>query len=190
MIRVITSGDIEPFYFLVHQNRDRLNTYFPMTVFHTNTLAQTRQYILDKIREARNQDFLLMMIHNEHGKLIGMMHIKHFDRFARKCEISYFIDEHHQNKGYATRAIREMIEYIFSRTDMEKIFCRIDPENAASIRVAEKSGFQMEGRLRKEFRTGNGDIVDVLYYGILKTKYRLDPPLPVGSRSGSLLRRT
>lgn len=173
MIRVITTGDIEPFYFLIHNNRERLNTYFPMTVFHTNTLAHTRNFVLEKIREARNQEFLLMLIHNEQGRLIGMTHIKNFDRFVKKCEVSYFIDQNYLNKGYASRSIREMISYIFSKTDMQKIYCRIDPENNASIRVAEKAGFEQEGRLRNEFRTGEGSIIDVLYYGIIKTKYTL-----------------
>ncbi len=173
MIRVISRGDIEPFYFLVHNNRERLNMYFPMTVFHTNTMNSTRSFVEEKIREARNQEFLLMMIHNERGNLIGMAHIKNFDRFVKKCEISYFIDRDHLNRGYATRAIREMIQYIFSKTDVEKVYCRIDPGNKASIRVAEKSGFQLEGQLKKEFRTGDGDIIDILYYGIFKTKFSL-----------------
>src|SRR5690606_39497404 len=60
------------------------------------------------------------------------LHAKHFDRYVRKCEISYFVDKNHVNKGYATRAIKEIINYIFSRTDMEKIYCRIDPENLRS----------------------------------------------------------
>lgn len=173
MIRVITTGDIEPFYFLVHNNRDRLHTYFPMTVFHTNTMSHARSFVEEKIREARSQEFMLMMIHNEQGRLIGMGHIKNFDRFVKKCEISYFIDRDYINKGYATRAIREMIQYIFSKMDIEKVYCRIDPDNKASIRVAEKSGFQLEGHLKKEFRTGDGEIIDILYYGIFKTKYTL-----------------
>src|SRR5690606_16406030 len=98
---------------------------------------------------------------------------KHFDRYVRKCEISYFVDKNHVNKGYATRAIKEIINYIFSRTDMEKIYCRIDPENLASIRVAEKVGFVKEGHLRNEFRTGDDRIIDIFYFGIIKQKYQL-----------------
>ena len=173
MIRVITRGDIEPFHFLVHKNRERLNTYFPMTVFHTNSMNNTRAFVEEKIREARQQEFLLMMIHNEQGKLVGMAQIKNFERFVKKCEVSYFIDKEHTNQGHASRAIQELVQYTFSRMDMEKIYCRIDPDNKASIRVAEKAGFELEGRLRKEFKTGDGEIIDVLYYGIVKTKHTL-----------------
>lgn len=173
MIRIITRGDIEPFHFLINKNRQRINTYFPMTVFHTNAMSNTRSFVEEKIREARNQEFLLMMIHDERGTLVGMAQIKNFDRFVKKCEVSYFIDRNFEGKGWATKAIREVIEYVFSKMDMEKIYCRIDPENIASIRVAEKCGFLLEGRLRREFRTGEGDIIDVLYYGIFKEKYTL-----------------
>jgi RimJ/RimL family protein N-acetyltransferase len=48
------------------------------------------------------------------------------------------------------------------------VYARIAPDNPASIRVAEKCGFQHEGLLRKEYRAGNGELMDVLYYGILK----------------------
>ncbi len=174
MIRVITRGDIEPFHFLVHNNRNRLNTYFPMTVFYTNSLNNTRTFVEEKIREARQHEFLLMMIHNDQGKLIGMAQIKNFERYVKKCEISYFIDEEFTNQGHATKAIKELVQYIFSKMDIEKIYCRIDPDNKPSIRVAEKAGFKMEGRLRNEFKTGDGDIIDVLYYGIIKTKYSLN----------------
>jgi len=173
MIRVIMSGDIEPFYFLVNNNRERLNTYFPMTVFHTTTMNHTRNFVEEKIREARNQEFLLMMIHSENGHLIGMAHIKNFDRYVKKCEISYFIDGAHTNKGHATRAIREIVHYVFTRMDMQKIYCRIDPDNIASLRVAEKAGFELEGHLKNEFKTGDGKIIDVFYYGIFKEKLYL-----------------
>ncbi len=174
MIRVITRGDIEPFHFLVNNNRNRLNTYFPMTVFHTNSLNNTRAFVEEKIREAQQHEFLLMMIHNDQGKLIGMAQIKNFERFVKKCEISYFIDHAFTNKGHATKSIKELVNYIFSKMDMEKIYCRIDPDNIASIRVAEKAGFQLEGRLRNEFKTGDGEIIDILYYGIIKAKFSLN----------------
>jgi len=173
MIRIITRGDIEPFHFLINKNRNRINTYFPMTVFHTNAISNTRSFVEEKIREARNMEFLLLMLHDERGSLIGMAQIKNFDRFVKKCEVSYFIDREFEGKGWATKAIREVIQYVFSKMDMEKIYCRIDPENKASIRVAEKCGFQLEGRLKKEFKTGDGDIIDVLYYGVFKEKYAL-----------------
>lgn len=144
-----------------------------MTVFHTNSMNHTRAFVEEKIREANSFEFLLLMIHDERGKLIGMAQVKNFERFVKKCEVSYFIDKDHTNQGWATKAMREIIEYVFSKMDMKKIYCRIDPENKASIRVAEKSGFQLEGRLRKEFKTGEGNIIDILYYGIFKEKFSL-----------------
>jgi len=173
MIRIISRGDIEPFHFLINKNRNRINTYFPMTVFHTNAISHTRAFVEEKIREARNMEFLLLMIHDERGALIGMAQIKNFDRYVKKCELSYFIDRDYEGKGWGTKAISEVIHYVFSKMDMHKIYCRIDPANKASIRVAEKCGFQQEGCLRREFRTGEGDIIDILYFGIFKEKYAL-----------------
>jgi ribosomal-protein-serine acetyltransferase len=51
---------------------------------------------------------------------------------------------------------------------MNKVYARVDPDNIASIRVLESCGFQQEGLLRKDFRTGDGRLLDVCYFGKLR----------------------
>ena len=51
---------------------------------------------------------------------------------------------------------------------MNKLFIKLSPNNKASQRLAIRSGFQLEGLLRKEFRIETGEIEDIEYYGKLK----------------------
>lgn len=44
-------------------------------------------------------------------------------------------------KGYATEAVRAALAWGENHLESKRIVCLIDPENAASIRVAEKCGF-------------------------------------------------
>ncbi len=47
-------------------------------------------------------------------------------------------------KGYATEAGRAMIEYVFGRSALDRIYATIHPDNAASIHVATKLGFRYD----------------------------------------------
>jgi [ribosomal protein S5]-alanine N-acetyltransferase len=43
--------------------------------------------------------------------------------------------------GYATEAATAMLDHVFANSPLDRIYATIDPENVASIKVAEKLGF-------------------------------------------------
>ena len=45
-------------------------------------------------------------------------------------------------------------------------------DNYASIRVNEKCGFKLEGRMREEYLTKDGLLKDRLYFGLLKDEWK------------------
>ncbi len=65
-------------------------------------------------------------------------------------EIGYSMISDYQNKGYATEAVRSMLQWAFSSLKKDCIIAHTYPYMEASIRVLEKNGF-----LFKE--TGSGD---------------------------------
>lgn len=73
----------------------------------------------------------------------------------------------HRNKGYASEAISILTDYLFLSRDLNRVQAVADKENAASLRVFEKSGFASEGVLRKslwnrEGRWGDGVMLSIL----------------------------
>jgi RimJ/RimL family protein N-acetyltransferase len=54
---------------------------------------------------------------------------------------------------------------------MKKLFLRTHEKNIASRRVAEKNGFVMEGIIRNDYKTTSGVVVDLMYYGLLKSEF-------------------
>jgi [ribosomal protein S5]-alanine N-acetyltransferase len=64
------------------------------------------------------------------------------------------------------------VDYLFAAKQVNRISLVIVPENTASRRVAEKSGFQAEGTARGAF-FNRGRSVDVLIYSLLR-----DDPRP------------
>jgi RimJ/RimL family protein N-acetyltransferase len=74
--------------------------------------------------------------------------IAHF-LVAGEVELGYSIVPNERRKGYASEAIKIMVDCLFLSRDMVRIQARTDPENVASWKALEKSGFKREGILRK-----------------------------------------
>lgn len=67
----------------------------------------------------------------------------------QSCEIGYKFDPHSRHHGYAQEAVSKCIEIAFYELNLHRITAHIMPENTASIRLAERIGFQKEGVARK-----------------------------------------
>ena len=57
-------------------------------------------------------------------------------------ELGYWLGVDYWGKGYATEAVRAMIDHVFDDTDAEAIQAAARVTNPASRRVLEKCGFQ------------------------------------------------
>jgi RimJ/RimL family protein N-acetyltransferase len=60
-------------------------------------------------------------------------------------EIGYWIGEAYWGRGYATEAVRAVIDHLFSVTDLDALAAGCRVTNLASRRVIEKCGFQWTG---------------------------------------------
>lgn len=85
----------------------------------------------------------------------------------RTAELGYYIGEPYWGKGCATSAVSEICEYVFENSDIHRIFAEPFAHNAASCRVLEKAGFQLEGTLRGN-AVKNGRILDMKLYARLR----------------------
>lgn len=87
------------------------------------------------------------------------------EKFSR-AGVGYWLDEKEWNKGYATEALKAIIDFAFNKMGLHKVFCEFFAENKSSGRVMEKCGMVYEGTL-KEHYTKNGEFKDSVCYGII-----------------------
>ena len=85
----------------------------------------------------------------------------------RTAEMGYYVGEDHWGKGVATLAVRAACDWTFAHTDIHRIFAEPFAKNAASCRVLEKAGFQLEGVLRKN-AVKDGEVLDMKLYARIK----------------------
>ena len=83
------------------------------------------------------------------------------------AEAGYYVADPYWGKGIATEAVRQLCDYIFTNTDIIRIFAEPFAFNQASCCVLEKAGFAFEGLLRQN-AIKNGQIIDMKLYSILK----------------------
>jgi len=80
------------------------------------------------------------------GRLVGSVEVN-LARIVNPGEVnvSYGVFREWRGRGTAVRAINLMDEYLRSSTDVRQIVLRISPDNAASLRVADKAAFSFAG---------------------------------------------
>ena len=81
----------------------------------------------------------------------------------RGGHIGYWIDQRFANRGYTTRAVQALTHFAFSELQLHRIEINLRPENGASRKVAEKSGYLFEG-VRQKYLHIAGDWRDHLSF--------------------------
>ncbi|MBR6966967.1 MAG: GNAT family N-acetyltransferase [Ruminococcus sp.] len=93
--------------------------------------------------------YAIWMIELKDGTHIGELCFKGLSADGT-AEIGYGISEEYQNNGYATEAVKAILEWAFSHPEVTAVEAETDPENTASKRVLEKCGFKPNGKIGEE----------------------------------------
>ena len=165
-IDLLQANESEAFFNLIDSNRLRLEDFFAGTVSKTLTLDATKQYCVEIQKRIENISYLPFMITDINtNAFVGIVDVKNIDMNVPKAELGSFIDDNYEGKGIVTEATKLVVEHIVKHYKFLKLLCRASSRNKASIAVILKNGFELEGTIRKDYRTTKGEIVDLNYYG-------------------------
>jgi RimJ/RimL family protein N-acetyltransferase len=89
------------------------------------------------------------------------------DVYRRSAEIGYWLGERYWGRGIASEAVPAVTEYGFRELGLCRIWAGIFEWNHASMRVLEKAGYVLEGRLRKAVLK-DGRFTDEYRYAIVR----------------------
>lgn len=137
---------------------------------HTPTV-RLRALLAERQLLAGDENMLSVILD---GDLVGR--VEWFRKSWGRMETSYcweiaigiFADR--RGRGIGTEAQRQLVDYLFTHTRVERIQVTTDPENIAEQRAVEKAGFQPEGRVRRaQWRAGGWH--DQLLYSVLRTEW-------------------
>ena len=73
----------------------------------------------------------------------------------RSDEVGYWLGENYWGKGIATDSVKQITSYVFSSTNIVRLFAPVFSQNINSMNVLEKCGYRQEGVLKKAiFKNG------------------------------------
>lgn len=126
------------------------------------TEADAQGYITAMLSAPKDEVFAWAIAVDD--KAVGSIGVFRKDNVHRRtAEMGYYIAEEYWGKGIGTFAVKTACDFVFSNTDIIRIFGEPFAYNTASCRVLEKAGFVYEGTLRSNAEK-NGRVVDMELY--------------------------
>jgi RimJ/RimL family protein N-acetyltransferase len=125
----------------------------------------TQRWAEELASRPRDGDNMHFVIEDERGEVVGNLNTHRCD--ARVGTFSYGISirRDRRGKGYAKEAILLVLRHYFDELRYQKVTVGVYAFNEPSIRLHEKLGFRLEGRLRRMTFT-RGEHFDELLYGL------------------------
>jgi len=163
----------EEFYNLIEKNKSHIAKTFPVTLANADSLNKAEDFLsVSQDKEKNNEGFYFYARDIKTNALIGYLCVKTIDYRISKCEFGYFIDEDFQGKGITSKMVSHALDFCFNELKLNKVFICTSEINFASQQVALKHNFKQEGILRDEFRNGDGELQNTVYFGLLKSEYK------------------
>lgn len=98
------------------------------------------------LRKAGRAGTMLPFVIVYGGRLRGQLNVSNVVHGAlRSCSIGYWVDGAVAGRGVVPTALALVIDHCFATVGLHRVEINIRPENAASLRVAEKLGLRREG---------------------------------------------
>ncbi len=162
-LRRIANEDVNEI-FALRSDKETMK-YVPRPLAKTLEDAMVHISIIDSKIET-NEGINWAITIKEEPKLIGIIGHYRIKPEHYRAEIGYMLLPEYHGKGIITEAIKEVVKYGFQVMKLHSIEAIIDPENLASEKVLQKSGFVKEAHL-KENEYFDGRFLDTVIYSIL-----------------------
>lgn len=104
------------------------------------------------------------------GVLVGAIHTQHCSLRSGTFSYGLGIFPPYRQQGYASEAVRLVLRFYFEERRYQKCSVEVYSYNPASIRLHERLGFTLEGRLRRMIYSG-GAYHDLLIYGLTAEEF-------------------
>lgn len=168
-LRDLRAGDLEGAYpsWFEDQEVCRYNShgkFFP-----------SRAELASYIEGCRGGDRVVMAICHEVDGHVGNVSLQGISSIDRSAEFAILLgDRRHWQRGLGELAARAILGHGFLKLGLERVHCGTAATNEGMQRLALKLGMSLEGRRRSQLFL-DGERVDVLEYGILRSEFQSGP---------------
>jgi len=170
LLRELVTADA-PALFDIYADREHMRWY-GIDPFPDLAAAEGRINKLSEMRLTPNPSHpWAIELHS--GAFIGTCGLFAWNRAWRKCSLGYELTRAAQGHGYMGEALQAVISWALRELALNRIEAQVHPNNARSIALLTRLGFQEEGRLRQAAYFNN-EYQDLLQFSKLSSEW---PPV-------------
>ena len=104
---------------------------------------------------------------NKPGVLVGACGVNSWSHVHNKAEMGYWLLPEYWSQGVMRECVPAIIEYLFTKTRLNRIEANLEAENENSRKLLLRNGFSHEGTF-KNSEWKNGRYITIEYYARLK----------------------
>ena len=149
-LRPAIAADYSAWARLREQSRAFLAPWEPTWLFDDLTRAAFRRRLRRQAEDiAGDESFAFLIFDSTSDELLGGLTLGGIRRgVAQAATLGYWMGAPHAGKGRMTRAVAAVARFGFDTLRLHRIEAACIPENAPSIALLERNGFQREGFAR------------------------------------------
>lgn len=137
VIRQLLMEDAQTYFNLIDHDRDHYSQFDDIT-------AKKYQVVEDVEASIQNQNPNKYRFGIWDGDLmVGSNNLTVSE--DNRAEIGYWVGAQYTGQGYATRALKPLLEFAFTNLQLNEVFTNIVVGNEASRKTVEKAGFVLKG---------------------------------------------
>jgi len=134
------------------------------------THAATRQWTEREALQQPDNDMFRWVIETLDKTFVGTIDTHSCERRSGTFSYGIAVRREHQQKGYASEAIRLVLRYFFDELRYQKVIAHVYSFNEPSLRLHARLGFQREGCLRRMIYT-DGQFFDDVVFGLTAEEF-------------------
>ena len=156
LLRPLTMEDAPKLLQYVLLNRQWLGPWEPTHPASYYSLDGQRGILAQCLEDRREKTGLLLGLFERNvpgSELHGRISVSGIVRgIWQNGFVGYSVSAARAGQGYMTEALRRLVLYSFADLGLHRLQASIIPRNTASVRVAQKCGFRLEGRALRYLR--------------------------------------
>lgn len=165
-LRALKQVDVIPLKTAISESADTISPWLDWCHEGFDTLDAEAWINRSRQGWLTGASYELAAFESETGTLIGCVYVSSIDSVANMANLGYWVATKHQGCGYALEAAEVAAALAFGHLLLTRLELVMDPDNQASIRIAEKMQATFECRARNRYMY-NGEAREGLVYSLI-----------------------
>jgi RimJ/RimL family protein N-acetyltransferase len=149
---------------------DRVTRFLPYPTWTSGADGEAWYDRMASLQES-GQAYQLVVVAKSSQSPIGSCLLFNHDENSQRAELGYVLGYKYWGRGFMAEALRALLDCAFGTMDLRRLEAEVNPANATSIRLLERTGFNREGLLRQRWVVAS-EPYDVAVYGLLRNEYQ------------------